>query len=85
MTTRECQKIINKCNHRLPITTIDSKDDILARELMNTKDICILLNCSDELAIKIGNEIKEMMQTRGIPLLLDHFLTSYFLEYIKFH
>ena len=85
LTTRECQKIINKCNHRLPITTIDSKDDILARELMNTKDICILLNCSDEVALKISKKIKKMMQARGITLLLDHFLTSYFLEYIKFH
>ena len=85
LTTHECQKIINKCNHRLPITTIDSKDDILARELMNTKDICILLNCSDEVALKISKKIKKMMHDRGIPLLHDHFLTSYFLEYIKFH
>jgi len=83
LKTQKCQKTINNCEHRMPITTIDSKDDILARELMNTKDICILLNCSDELAIDISKEIKKMMQDRGIPLLLDHFLTSYFLEYIN--
>lgn len=85
LKTQECQNIINKCEHRFPITSIDSKDDILSRELMNTKDISILLNCSDELAIEIADKIKKMMQARGIPLLLDHFLTSYFLEYIKFH
>ena len=44
LKTKKCQSIINNCEHRFPITTIDSKDDILARELMNTKDICILLN-----------------------------------------
>lgn len=85
LKTQECQNIINKCEHRFPITSIDSKDDILSRELMNTKDISILLNCSDELAIEIADKIKKMMQARGIPLLLDHFLTSYFLKYIKFH
>lgn len=85
LKTQECKNIINKCEHRFPITSIDSKDDILSRELMNTKDISILLNCSDELAIEIADKIKKMMQARGIPLLLDHFLTSYFLEYIKFH
>ena len=85
LKTQECKNIINKCEHRFPITSIDSKDDILARELMNTKDMCILLDCSDEVAIEISKEIKKMMQARGIPLLLDHFLTSYFLEYIKFH
>ena len=85
LKTQKCQNIINKCEHRFPITSIDSKDDILSRELMNTKDISILLNCSDELAIEIADKIKKMMQARGIPLLLDHFLTSYFLEYIKFH
>ena len=83
LKTQKCKNIINKCEHRFPITSIDSKDDILARELMNTKDICILLNCSDEVAIEIAKEIKKMMQARGIPLLLDHFLTSYFLEYKK--
>ena len=83
LKTKECKKIINKCPHRFPITSIDSKDDILSRELMNTKDISILLNCSDELAIEISKEIKKMMQDRDIPLLLDHFLTSYFLEYIR--
>lgn len=85
LKTQECKNIINKCEHRFPITSIDSKDDILSRELMNTKDISILLNCSDELAIEIADKIKKMMQARGIPLLLDHFLTSYFLKYIKFH
>ena len=54
LKTKECKKIINKCPHRFPITSIDSKDDILSRELMNTKDICILLNCSDELALEIS-------------------------------
>ena len=46
--THESQKIINKRNNRSPITTIDSKDDILSRDLTNRKDICILLDCSDE-------------------------------------
>jgi uncharacterized protein (UPF0216 family) len=82
LKTKKCQSIINNCEHRFPITTIDSKDDILARELMNTKDICILLNCSDEQALEISKEIKLKMRQKGIPLLLDHFLTSYFLEYI---
>ena len=62
---------------------LESKDDILSRELISEKDIEILLDCSEEKAKEIANEIKKMMQARGIPLLLDHFLTSYFLEYIN--
>ena len=83
LKTKKCQKIINNCEHRFPITSIDSKDDILGRELMCTKDISILLDCDDEVALKISKEIKKMMQARGMPLLLDHFLTSYFIEYIE--
>ena len=63
---------------------LESKDDILSRELISEKDIEILLDCGEEKAEKIANEIKKMMQEREIPLLLDHFLTSYFLEYIKY-
>ena len=57
LKTQEYKNIINKCEHRFPITSIDSKDDILSRELMNTKDISILLNCSVELAIEIADKI----------------------------
>ena len=63
---------------------LESKDDILSHELISEKDIEILLDCSEKEAKKIANDIKKMMQARGIPLLLDHFLTSYFLEYIKY-
>ena len=52
-------KVINNYEYRIPIATIDSKDDILSRELMNTKDICILLDCSDEAALKISKKIKK--------------------------
>ena len=83
LKTQTYQKMINNCERRMPITAIDSKDNILSRELMNIKDICILLNCSDEHALEITKEIKKMVQDIGIPLLLDHFLTSYFLEYLK--
>lgn len=62
----------------MPITAIDSKDDILSRELMNIKDICILLNCSDEHALEISKEIKKMMQDIGIPYYLIIFLQVIF-------
>ena len=61
---------------------LESKDDILSRELTSEKDVEILLDCGEEKAERIANEIKKMMQERGIPLLLDHFLTNYFLKYI---
>ena len=52
-------KTINNYEYIIPIATIDSNDDILSRELMNTKDICILLDRSDEVALKISKETKK--------------------------
>ena len=82
--TKKCKKIIRKTNGNCVANTLDSREDILSRELMSSKDIEILLDCGEEKAERIANEIKKMMQVRGVPLLLDHFLTSYFLEYIKY-
>ena len=81
--TKKCKKILRKTNGNWVTNTLDSREDILSRDLMSSKDIEILLDCGEEKAESIANEIKKMMQAKGIPLLLDHFLTSYFLNYIK--
>ena len=83
--TKPCKNILKTINTPMFSIKLESKDDILSRELISEKDIEILLDCSEEKAKEIANEIKKMMQERGVPLLLDHFLTSYFLEYIKYN
>ena len=50
---------------------------------MNSRDIRMLLDCPINISQKIANEVKKMMEDKGMQILLDHVLTKYVLIYLK--
>lgn len=60
-----------------------SKEELLKQIFMNSRDIRMLLDCPINISQKIANEVKKMMESKGMQILLDHVLTKYVLIYLK--
>lgn len=62
---------------------IKTKEEILKQVFVNFRDIKMLVNCPIAVAQEIYNNVKEIMESKNMEILLNHVLTKYVIKYLN--